>query len=828
MGKRNKVQGEPHYYSDRLKQKLDGIRAAPTTVVEAPPGYGKTTAIRDYLENALPQSMPVYWFTAADELPAAGFRRFSQVIERIDRHAGQRLLKIELPNAATIGEACDALHAIQCSYEAYLVIDNFQFLHTALPTAFFVALIEHGGEGLHVIILTHMLKRKLLTAIAGYGFAHITASDLRLNAADIRRYYSLAGVNIPPDIAKKIASSTEGWIIAVYLQLRAFQEGGAFTDTRDILALMEYLVWEKLTREQQTFLLRLSPFETVTLGQMCALLDCDALSDDVLDALENPFIRYEPGEQHYELHSILYALVIRKRHECGAEFERQCLLRAGDLCRDTGKILEALGFYWQIKDYARMLSLDFSHLILEPIGDRPFSALALGLAVNCPAEIKKSYPLSMLRVAWALKIAGLNTAFDALMEELHVILDTPGKKDAAYLLGEWKLLSSFQRDPHLEEMTAVLREAGALFQGRCSRVILPTAPWSFGRCGPLADYCLTPGQADRASDALTEYITLYARLTNGHGSGADVLYRAELAYHRGDLNEAEILAHKAIFLAESKQQSIVQLGATLQLAQVALHKADTAGWQHAINSMERAASYPGQNSFVVRSALDIMRGMLLVELQQTEGIAGWLRTGDFSEQGLLPAMMPMALFVHGLCLFHHGEFPRLVGMLEARLPDGLGETPLFTMLFSLTAAAGYMQMDQRDRAATLVRCAARAALPDGIIFNFVSFSWLTKGLTDKLIEEEYPAFFRKFREVKERFASGWIRLYQDLFGENPSERLTPREREVALLAAKGLRNSEIAERLSVTKNTVRFHLRTAFQKLDVDRRAMLAERLKQR
>jgi len=55
--------------------------------------------------------------------------------------------------------------------------------------------------------------------------------------------------------------------------------------------------------------------------------------------------------------------------------------------------------------------------------------------------------------------------------------------------------------------------------------------------------------------------------------------------------------------------------------------------------------------------------------------------------------------------------------------------------------------------------------------------------------------------------------------------LTVREREIALLAAKGLKNSEIAEKLFVTENTVRTHLHAVFQKLDIDRRSKLAEKL---
>ncbi|MBR7077135.1 MAG: helix-turn-helix transcriptional regulator, partial [Clostridia bacterium] len=51
------------------------------------------------------------------------------------------------------------------------------------------------------------------------------------------------------------------------------------------------------------------------------------------------------------------------------------------------------------------------------------------------------------------------------------------------------------------------------------------------------------------------------------------------------------------------------------------------------------------------------------------------------------------------------------------------------------------------------------------------------------------------------------------------EELTAREREVAELAAKGLRNAEIAEALFISENTVKHHLKIAFQKMNIDRRS---------
>lgn len=57
------------------------------------------------------------------------------------------------------------------------------------------------------------------------------------------------------------------------------------------------------------------------------------------------------------------------------------------------------------------------------------------------------------------------------------------------------------------------------------------------------------------------------------------------------------------------------------------------------------------------------------------------------------------------------------------------------------------------------------------------------------------------------------------------ESLTPSELRVARMAADGMTNPEIAQALVVSPKTVETHMRHVFQKLDVDRRTQLADRL---
>ena len=128
-----------------------------------------------------------------------------------------------------------------------------------------------------------------------------------------------------------------------------------------------------------------------------------------------------------------------------------------------------------------------------------------------------------------------------------------------------------------------------------------------------------------------------------------------------------------------------------------------------------------------------------------------------------------------------------------------------------------------------IQHAADRMLPDGRIFPLGSYIQLLGGLLDPILKKSYPSCLPSFLKLKSQLNLAGRRLnpYIVTIVETVGlpDDLTPKEREVALLAAHGLRNTEIAQRLAVTENTVRYHLRSVFSKLDVDRRMKLAEKL---
>jgi DNA-binding NarL/FixJ family response regulator len=72
------------------------------------------------------------------------------------------------------------------------------------------------------------------------------------------------------------------------------------------------------------------------------------------------------------------------------------------------------------------------------------------------------------------------------------------------------------------------------------------------------------------------------------------------------------------------------------------------------------------------------------------------------------------------------------------------------------------------------------------------------------------------------FPAGWLRHLQKTAEVSPLGQLSPRQREVLELLSLGMDNDQIAARLYISRNTVKFHVRTIYGRLGVHNRVEAA------
>ena len=141
----------------------------------------------------------------------------------------------------------------------------------------------------------------------------------------------------------------------------------------------------------------------------------------------------------------------------------------------------------------------------------------------------------------------------------------------------------------------------------------------------------------------------------------------------------------------------------------------------------------------------------------------------------------------------------------------------------LVAVMDYMSMKQTDRAQAHLLEAWAMARPDDLIEAFGEHHGLLGGMLEAVIKPGWPDAFKRIIDITYRFSSGWRRVHNPITGHDVADDLTTTEFAMAMLAARGWTNQEIAEYLNISANTVKNHISDAMKKLQVENRKELKQ-----
>jgi DNA-binding CsgD family transcriptional regulator len=517
-------------------------------------------------------------------------------------------------------------------------------------------------------------------------------------------------------------------------------------------------------------------------------------------ALEEP----PPDDQRAAvLHELGVAEATDRRHEAAETHLRDALAAATDpdtraaIALDLGRALGGAGLFHEAvevldaalselsdpeSDRAIALEAEFFPLAFYALSDRAGPRLARRLAQHEAGEPLAPPPLAALMLARA---------------------GTWGPVDAAVALVEPVLA------------TATLDEVNSLLV-----------------C-PIGNGLIYAGEHGQAAAVYDAHIALATRRGNGLAIGWQSVMRADASLRLGQVGRAEAEARAGLELFEESRGDSGLAWALAHLVRAltvrgALEEADEQA--HRITAESDAPSLPLALLLTARAELHLTLGRPTAALIDARA-AGALIGEAVTNPAVCPWRSAEAL---ALAALDRGDDARAAAAAELTAGRGVGApeaegTALRTLglvtgaeegIALLRESVGVLETTEGrlehmrallELGAALRRAGERVEARDHLraALDLSTRAGATL-LADRAHEELVAAGARPRRE--RRMLSG-------------RESLTASEDRVALLAAEGLTNREIAQQLFVTVKAVQWHLRNVYRKLDVGSREELPEML---
>jgi LuxR family maltose regulon positive regulatory protein len=812
---------------EKLLQKMKMIPEYDITVISAPAGYGKTTAAAVYAAGSGQKTAwfsidesdddPVqFWQYAVAALSAAGpahaasFQDLAISREIIENNIIAKLLlerMCGIPDDTLF--VMDDFHLIGNP----AILGSMKYMARYLPRNFKILITSRRelDEGLAV----QLSRGKVLCLDAG---------DLAFDTEEISEFYEKRGIILNSREISRIFDSTEGWVAGLVLSSIASSRKEIVREAtlyhrgnRQINRFLSDEVFFKWPERVRRFLIRTSVLDRFS-APLCRAVTGMSDSEEIIGLLSesNSFmVALDNTGGWYRYHHLFSEFLKTKLAAEDAQAVVSLYHGAGQWYAANGFPQEAIEALIRGEDYTGALNLFWT--VFLPMAGRGALATLLGWLERIPAEVHKNAASYCFIYAYLLDMENRTvqaddwyarglSAFDS--KNYHMF---PMRDDGM----DMKLLilckSGFAaRKMDLEEIAACYREAAGLN--------LPTA--EHGETNAYQPSLLKTQYNFYGRMKLLEetYLPIYDDLTKCHGKTMAYIkvLQAEGLYERDLLDDARQLLLESL-------ESVLELnysGATVPyfftLAKVCRARGDLPGAFEAVTECRKRL---GHASALWGYIVDVFEAGLYLEQGDTtagERLVRFSRMDAFDE---ISATSEFELQAYATYLMLTGSPDKAAALLNRLASFAEKENRHYSRIEILCLlSAAYSQDNMMDRAVAALDDALALGMEDGYVRPFLDEKRLTKVLSRYINAKRKTGPAPRLAYAK--------RLYQLAVNRSPAAAaprgengpLSRQERQVLKLMAAGCSNLEIAGELGISENTVKYHSKNIYSKLDVKNR----------
>nr|BBH85568.1 helix-turn-helix transcriptional regulator [Thermosporothrix sp. COM3] len=856
----------------RLLALLDQGRTSPLTLLSAPAGTGKTTLVRQWIEDRHIPNIAWISLDAGDNDPARFWRYLITACQSFQPDLGhealsQLMLYPPLKPFTTLEAALTTFlnELVALPVNCILVLEDYHLLNEPRIHETVTFFLEHLPPSLHVLLLSRTEPPLPLARLRAKGeLFEITANDLRFSTEEAQSFLQqITPHPLALEEVQQLNIRLEGWATGLRLFALALQRCTTREEISRCLAtftgnhrpLQDYFVsevLEALPEPLQVFLLSTSILEQATSSL------CDAVTDRTDSAqILDQFTRYglfleRLDEQWYRFHA-LFAETMRTEAQkrLGSETMRSLLIKAGDWYERHGLYEEAITLALRIGQMERAARLITQKLEARQFQETNEFHTLLHWLEQLPETLVRSQPLLSFGHALALFFTAtphpLSPTSAAHIEALLQVAERGWSQNTAALGKVFACRALLiHRQGRSREAAAYARQA-----------LLWLSPedllWRSSSMGIAGLGETLEGQYNRARLTLQAAYELSVSTGNHIYTRAAAGRLAALCFEQGELHQAATILRRMLAEAQEQQDIDDIAHAQLGLARIYYEWNRLEKAQEAVREVLRLTPLPAIHRIqatLLQARLTFACGQAEAALQQLSSLSDDV-VGSVSLLRLIEA--EKAFYYVQL---HNGTAARQV--LQGYLWQG-NELPLLSHeRRELLLARLLIAEDNAQEALPLLKRLLDPAQRAGRIRHTFEIQVLL-ALAYAACRQTYEARRQLLTLLSLTSAEGYQRLFLDegepllallracmtvirarpllgsvlailhgATGEQtltraPLEPLSAQELRVLRLLASGYSNPEIARALVVSVNTIRSQVQSIYRKLDVHNRVAAGE-----
>lgn len=860
----------PRHQLARPRLSLDDerFRDCPVIVVQAPAGFGKTSLLAQWRRENLARGAAVAWLSADERDEPQRFLHSLVLAVRTGcarPSFGRFLLEGAAASAGELEGITGWLAEVaQTSLDLVLIVDEADRLPPSNASAL-IYLLHNVPPNLRVVVATRGGLDAAVADLVAYGqCVAVGAEMLRFRVDEtIALVFERFGAKVDADTCARLQDLTDGWPLGLQLALTAIEQGG---DPRSAISAIyapsgqggEQLLGRLIARlapDDADFLTRIAVVDLVHPDLARALTGLDEAPERLARlARDTPIFLVNDDSEWCRLHTLARDTLRQRLADLPAAELVALHTRAMDWLADHGMIQEAARHALAAGRRATAYDLAEQCLYEEAMA-KGHQETVLEWLDLLPAEELDCRPRLRLAVAWALALSERHEEAGRLVARILEAPDADATlryecsliaSGAAYyadepdrcvsLLAPWTEAPP-ERDPRLLQMHANRLGMISILQGDPARARFQQQAAHRGASGDTQSY---------AAARVGDFVIGLSYLWEGQMLLAEEVLRPSLASADADLGRrhplscmlASLLA-AALYERDCLEDAAALLANRLDILErvgppeSALFGYRTAARLAAARGMEHRALDLLEALYVIGESRRLPRLGVASLAEQVRMHAGRSRSetcraltrriDDVLDRADLPQGSLWRRSVEWMQVMAHVNVAISAGDWDAALEamaraGGLAETlKLGRVGIEIMALRAFVLDRKGEEGRPLLQEAMNLAHTYGLVRTFGDAHPALADWARRVAEEEPGGrgattmpLARIGRPSVERSAVGPRAV--------PSMVLTPKERDVLELLARSLSNKEIAQAMAVGEETVKWHLKNLFGKLDAGTR----------